>query len=243
MIDQYQVVSIAAMFMIGLMGSGHCVGMCGGIATALGLASRSSKNWQLVVGYNLGRISSYALAGAIVASLGQWGTSVLAFGPQLRVVAGVILVLMGLYLADWWRVLTKLETLGSGLWRKIQPLGNKFLPVKSTAHALVVGAVWGWLPCGLVYTALVYAATSANTIDGALMMAAFGLGTAPAMLAGGMFSGGMKKFLQTGTVRMLMAALMIIFGVWTAVTGFTHMSHMEPSDSAADSSIEHQHHH
>lgn len=238
MIDEYQSVSLAAMFMIGLLGSGHCVGMCGGIATALGLAADSQRSWQLVFGYNTGRILSYAVAGALVSTLGYWGKSVLAIGPMLRMIAGIILIFMGLYLAGWSRVLIRLEKLGTHLWSRIQPLGRRFLPVKSFGQALAMGAIWGWLPCGLVYTALAYAATSAATIDGAIMMFTFGLGTFPAMLAGGMFSGGMKKFLQARMVRILMAIIMIGFGVWTLVAGVAHMQH-----SAIDRGSMGSHHH
>ena len=238
MVDQYQSASLLAMFMIGLVGSGHCVGMCGGITTALGLAAESRRSVPLVVGYNLGRVLSYALAGAIVATLGRWGESVLALGPVLRIAAGVILVLMGLYLADWWKLLVKLEKLGAHVWTRLQPLSTRWLPITSLPRAIAVGAVWGWLPCGLVYTALVYAATSAETLDGALMMFAFGLGTAPAMLAGGLFSGAMKGFMQARPVRVMMALLLIGFGTWTTASGISHWQHAAGTENGGN----HQHH-
>jgi len=225
---------------IGLLGSGHCVGMCGGIATGLGFAARGRSGLPLVLGYNLGRILSYTVAGALVASLGYWGSRYLALGPLLRMLAGVILILMGLYLVGWWRALAYLERAGARLWRHIQPLGKGLLPVTSFPHALGLGVVWGWLPCGLVYTALAYAATAGSAGEGALLMAAFGLGTAPAMVAGGVFSGTLKRVLQARPLRMAMAAMMIGFGVWTLVGGISHR-HADPAAGAAMESHHHGH--
>jgi len=229
--------SLAAMLAIGLLGAGHCVGMCGGIASALGFAARDGGSLHLIIAYNLGRITSYAVAGALVALVGQWGESYLALGPVLRIVSGVVLILMGCYLAGWWRVLVRLEKIGGALWKRIQPLSVKLLPVRSLPQALVLGMLWGWLPCGLVYTALAYAATSANTMEGALAMAAFGLGTAPAMVAGGLFAARVRTFLQSHAVRTIAAVIMIAFGVWTVAGVVMHGQHVAThSDHSA-----HQH--
>lgn len=240
MIEQAQPLSLLLIFMIGLMGSGHCVGMCGGIATGLGLAAQGKKSPLLVVGYNLGRIISYGLAGVLVALLGYWGRDYLALGPWLRVLAGIILLLMGVYLAGWHSSLAWLEKAGSHLWRKIQPLGNRLMPVKSLSQALGLGLVWGWLPCGLVYTALAYSATAPDPISGGAMMIAFGLGTAPAMIAGGLFSTTIKPILQTSTFRRLMALVMIGFGCWTIYGSLSHMSVFGDNSGAMES---HHHHH
>jgi len=240
MIEQAQPVSLAIMFMVGLMGSGHCVGMCGGIATGLGLAAKGKKSPLLVVGYNLGRIISYAIAGILVATLGYWGRDYLALGPWLRIVAGVILLLMGLYLAGWHSSLAWLERLGSYLWKKIQPLGNRLMPVESVVHAVGLGLIWGWLPCGLVYTALAYSATAPDPLSGGAMMVAFGLGTAPAMIAGGLFSTTIKPVLQTKTFRRLMAVVMIGFGCWTLYGSVGHMLSM--GDNAEGMESHHDHH-
>lgn len=217
-------VSLLAMMLIGLLGAGHCVGMCGGIATGLGLAS-GGRPGPLVLGYNLGRVLSYGLGGVLVASLGQWGREYLALGPVLRIAAGVILILMGLYLADWWRALVHLERAGSHLWKRLQPLGRSLLPVRRFSQALLLGGLWGWLPCGLVYSALVYAATAPSPWQGGMMMLAFGLGTAPAMVAGGFFSSRIRLLLQGLLLRRMMALLMILFGIWTLVGVQGHGDH------------------
>lgn len=235
--------SLLAMLVIGLLGSGHCVGMCGGIASGLGfassgkvasaenvgsaenIASERTRGPQLVLGYNLGRILSYGLAGVLVASLGYWGREFLALGPVLRILAGVILVLMGLYLAGWWNILVYLERAGAGLWRRLQPLGRPLLPVRGVGQAVLLGMLWGWLPCGLVYTALAYAATAQSPAQGGLMMVFFGLGTAPAMVAGGLFSARIRQLLQGRHLRQLMALAMIAFGVWTLASVAIHSGH------------------
>jgi sulfite exporter TauE/SafE len=235
--------SLVAMFVIGLLGSGHCVGMCGGIATGLGFAAQGKRSLPLIAGYNLGRVASYAAAGLLVASLGYWGSAYLALGPVLRILAGIILVFMGFYLAGWWSLLRYLEKAGSNLWRVIQPLGKKLMPVTSFGHALALGAVWGWLPCGLVYTALAYAATATNPVGGAAMMMAFGLGTAPAMVAGSAFSDSLRRFMQNARVRNLLAVMMIAFGVWTLVGSINHIRPLwgdQPVDAQGSG---HHHHH
>src|SRR5690554_3660961 len=117
-----ELLPLLAMAGIGLLGAGHCVGMCGGIASALGFAGDGEGGAGKVLGYNLGRILSYGVAGMAVASLGYWGREFLALGPALRVLAGIILVLLGLYLAGWWNLLVYLERGGARLWRRLQPL-------------------------------------------------------------------------------------------------------------------------
>ncbi|MCK9504930.1 MAG: sulfite exporter TauE/SafE family protein [Porticoccaceae bacterium] len=236
-------VSVLAMFVIGLLGSGHCVGMCGGIATGLGFAAQGKRSLPLIAGYNIGRIASYASAGILVASLGYWGSSYLALGSVLRIAAAIILVLMGFYLAGWWGILGYLEKAGSHLWRLVQPLGKKLMPVTSFGHALVLGALWGWLPCGLVYTALAYAATSANPLGGALMMVAFGLGTAPAMIAGSVFSDRLRRLMQSAKVRNLLAVMMIALGVWALVDSINHLRPLWGDQGGGAEGGSHHHHH
>jgi sulfite exporter TauE/SafE len=234
---------LLAMASIGLAGSGHCIGMCGGIASALGLAANPRSGTLLVVGYNLGRILSYAIAGALVAMLGYWGSGFLSIGPWLRIFAGILLVLMGFYVAGWWQALTLLEKGGAKLWNKIQPLGNRLLPVKGFTHAVALGMVWGWLPCGLVYTALAYAATSAEPLRGAMMMMAFGVGTAPLMILGGLLSEQVKKLFQARWMRVFMAVCLVLFGAWTLINATSHLGHMahKSSQEAPPHSL-HSHH-
>jgi len=241
-----EVMSITSMLLIGLLGAGHCVGMCGGIVAALGFAADSNQSrWPIIVTYNLGRISSYGLMGALVGLLGQFGDQHLALGPWLRAFAGLLLILMGLYLADWWRVLTVLERAGQLLWKKLQPISNGLFQVRSVAKGFLYGMLWGWLPCGLVYSALAFAGASASPVTGAVAMMAFGIGTLPAMLAGGIFSSQLRSLLQGRILRVTMALILIVFGSWTLWTAISHSHHVsvssEPS-SETHSGHEHMNH-
>ena len=204
----------AAMFGIGVLGTGHCFAMCGGIASALGFASEKGGS-RYIVAYNLGRVFSYACAGGLVASLGYASASYLALAPVLRGIAGLLLIAMGLMMAGWWQGLTHLEKLGGSLWRRIQPIGQRFLPVRSLRSALLLGMVWGWLPCGLVYTALAYAATAETPLAGMAQMGAFGFGTLPAVILGGVSVGKLGELLRSQNLRVVFAISLIAYGIWT----------------------------
>ena len=224
----------ASLFMVGLLGAGHCVGMCGGITAALGFAGHNLRpKASLLFSYNAGRITSYTIAGALVGGLGFLGESYLALGKPLRGMAGVLLVLMGFYVMGRAILLPKLEKVGSHLWQHVQPLGRRFLPVKSPAEGFMLGVLWGWLPCGLVYTALAFSATSAAPVEGALAMLAFGCGTLPAMLAGGYFSQQLKELLQRRPLRSVMGVLLVLFGSWTlwAAVSPHHQHHQHTSSN------------
>jgi uncharacterized protein len=202
-----------AMFIIGLMGSGHCIGMCGGIVAALGANGPSVR---LLIGYNLGRIISYCIAGGVAGALvaGVAGERYQALMPILRTVAGALIILMGLYVAGWWSVLRYLESAGQIVWRRIQPLAVRLGQPQGTVKSVAVGILWGWLPCGLVYSALVQSLASGSATAGALSMFAFGLGTLPAMLAGGWFSSRLARLLQSPSLRQLMGLGLIAVGVF-----------------------------
>lgn len=227
-----------AAFAVGLFGGAHCLGMCGGIMAALSFAvpaEEKTKRLGILLGYNLGRIGSYTLLGLLVGLLGQQlsgGSGMTA----MRFAAGGLLIAMGLYLADWWRGLTHLERLGGGLWKFVQPLSKKLMPVKNPISAVALGAVWGWLPCGLIYTALVYAMAQGNAIESAGVMLAFGLGTLPTVFAGGWFADQLKQLLQAKGLRIVMALLLVGFGIWTIWIAASHAGHGDHSAHGAMSS-------
>ena len=202
---------------LGLLGGGHCLGMCGGLMGALTLAipaEQRAQRFQLLLSYNLGRILSYALAGLLL-GLAGWALASSPAAMLLRVVAALLLIAMGLYLAGWWSGLIRIEALGRGLWRYIQPLTRRFMPVTSLPRALLLGGLWGWLPCGLVYSTLLWAASQGDALDSAALMLAFGIGTLPVLLATGMAAERVTALLRKQGVRMAGGLLVILFGLWT----------------------------
>ena len=204
---------------IGLLGSAHCIGMCGGITSALSLsiAGRTKPAvFGLMLCYHLGRLSSYALAGFILGSLGWFlGDSNPVIQQSLRFIAGGMLIAMGLYLSGTWRGLAQLETMGSILWRKIQPVANRILPVRHVPGALALGSLWGWLPCGMVYSTLIWSASQGSPVKSALLMACFGFGTIPSVLLTGLLSKQLNQLIQAQITRNLAAIMMVLFGLWT----------------------------
>ena len=202
---------------LGLLGGGHCLGMCGGLMGALTLAippEQRGRRLQLLLAYNLGRILSYASAGLLF-GLAGWAVASSPAAMLLRIVAGLLLISMGLYLGGWWSGLTRIEALGRGLWRHIQPVASRLLPVSSLPRALLLGALWGSLPCGLVYSTLLWAASQGDALDSGLLMLAFGLGTWPVLLATGMAAERLTALLRRRGVRMAGGLLVILFGLWT----------------------------
>ncbi len=219
---------LVAASLVGLLGSTHCIGMCGGIVGACVLSlpqqvRRSAPHLVAYLGaYNAGRLSSYTLAGGAIGFLGGQVTGLVAVETARQVgltISAVFLILLGLYLANWWRALGALERLGARLWRYIEPAGRGLLPVRSIPRAFGVGMVWGWLPCGLVYTALVLALTSGSATSGALIMIAFGIGTLPMLLALGAAGRYLLDLSKRQPVRQLAGTLIIGFGLYSIIGG------------------------
>jgi len=201
---------------LGLVSGAHCAGMCGGIVTAFSarqplLPARAL--WLRQSAFNAGRITSYAAAGAAAGGAAQ-ALSALPLQAALYAFANVLLVLVGLQLAGWAAPARWLEALGAPLWRRLQPLAVRLTPGWSPARSYAAGAVWGWLPCGLVYGALAAAAASGEPLRGALGMAAFGLGTLPWLLAAGALAARLRAWLSARAFRVLAGGLVLGFGAW-----------------------------
>ena len=207
--------SYFALFLVGLLGGTHCIGMCGGIVSALSMGATSRPSLHLA--YNAGRILSYCVAGAIAGALG--GAS-LALSDQLParlvlfILANLMLVALGLYLMGVTRALAFSERFGARLWRHLQPLSRRYLPARSVAQAFPLGVLWGWLPCGLVYSALVTALSSGSAASGAALMLAFGLGTLPNLLLAGLLAVRLKAYAAKPAVRFSAGLLVLCFGLW-----------------------------
>ena len=237
----YLNVSIA--FLLGLLSSIHCLGMCGGIIGALSLGLPESirdsryQSCIMVSGYNLGRIFSYTCAGAISGSMGLLLLEVRGGLLILRITAGTVLVLLGLNIGGWLPRLSILEQFGLRAWRVIQPLGKRFLPVDSFPRAFMIGVVWGWLPCGLVYSILLWAVASGGPAAGSSIMMCFGLGTLPALITTGMAAGLLQKRLQQPLIRRTFAVIIILSGI---ASPLLHIP-MHTGDSNGPAASFHQH--
>ena len=210
-------VDLLSAFLVGLLGGVHCAGMCGGIVGALSLGLPGGRHLPILLAYNLGRISSYTAAGALMGALGFYFSGLLPVQTAQRVLltfAGLFLVLMGLYLAGWWNALSRVERAGGLLWRRIEPLGRGLLPIRSVRHGFMLGLLWGWLPCGLVYSALVWTVAAGGAMQGALLMLAFGLGTLPNLLLMGVAAAQLNRWVRKPAVRAAAGTLVMLFGVW-----------------------------
>jgi len=215
--------SLVAAFLVGLLGGAHCIGMCGGIVGTLtaGLPkdARSSlaRVFPYQLAYNGGRVAGYTLAGALMGGLGKMLVGIIPLQYAQRVLytlAAVFMIALGLYIGGWWRGLALVERLGTGLWRSIEPFGRRLLPIRSPARATGLGFVWAWIPCGLVYSVLVWSISSGSATRGALLMLAFGLGTLPNLLTMGMLAGAAARLSGHTLVRQVSGALVTGFGLY-----------------------------
>ena len=210
--------SIIAVFFVGLLGGVHCLGMCGsivGIFTAQ--LPKDGARWPFHLAYNSGRIASYTLAGLLVGAIGQTGLlmrDVVPIQHLLFALSSLMLIALGLYLAGIWSMVRHIERVGNGLWQRIQPLTRRLLPVTSPTRALLLGTLWGWLPCGLVYSVLVTALASGHAQSGALIMLAFGLGTLPNLLAIGLFWERCRHWVRSPKVRLFAGLIVMAFGIY-----------------------------
>ncbi len=212
--------ALAAAFVAGLVGGVHCAGMCGGIVGALCNSSGrrdTAPPLRYLLAYNAGRITSYACAGALAGALGQAGLLTRAaplLQPLLFALASLMLVVLGMYLAGAASVMGRFEAAGAWLWRGISPWSRHLLPVTSLPRALGLGALWGWLPCGIVYAVLLTALALGSGWQGAAVLAAFGLGTLPNLLGIGLLWRQFGQLRRTGAPRMLAGGVVAAFGVY-----------------------------
>ncbi|CAN7337268.1 sulfite exporter TauE/SafE family protein [Massilia sp. LjRoot122] len=228
-------INLLPAFLVGLAGSVHCAGMCGGIVGALSAPPRpafpvpvrtvTAPDAVHVASYNAGRIASYAAAGALAGGVAG-GAASLAGLPVLQagayVIANLMLVALGLYLMDAWHGLALLERSGQALWRRIAPLLRRVGPAATPGRMFAAGLLWGWLPCGMVYSVLVTAMLSGSALGGAIVMLAFGLGTLPMLAAIGLAGVRLRSLFGLRQVRVACGLLILGFGLlglWRAAGG------------------------
>ncbi len=214
---------LIAAFIVGLLGGVHCLGMCGGVVGTLTFSltpKHQLSQWRMLpfqLAYNLGRISSYVIIGALIGLLAASLTTLVPFLPfqqALQVFAGLFMIALGLYLGGWWLGVAAVERLGAGLWRRLQPFTQKLTPVRTLPQAWLYGLVWGWLPCGLVYSVLIMAFSAASMTQGALVMLAFGLGTLPNLMLMGVFAFYFTRWARLTWVKRSAGATVMLMGLW-----------------------------
>ena len=237
-------IALLPIFLIGLLGGVHCVGMCGGIVGAFSVATPrrtfpvpvlTQQSWfsaavaggLRVLAFNAGRIGSYLIAGALAGLLGSipamMNIAILQRGAYW--LANLMLVALGLTLMNAWQGLSRVEAMGQWTWRRLQPLMRRLLPVETGWQALALGSLWGWVPCGMVYSVLMTALLTGSALQGASVMLAFGLGTLPLLFSMGMLGSRLQTGLHMPLLRVLAGSLVLVFGLlglYRAVTGVTY---------------------
>jgi sulfite exporter TauE/SafE len=224
--------SYLAALVMGLFSSLHCIGMCGSIIGTLTFSlspetrNNKARLFSIVFNYNLGRIISYGLAGAVVGVLESFLSLPFTQGQAhrlLQVVSAAIMTGAGLYLAGWFPRFAYIEKLGTRFWKLIEPFGRKLIPVRTRIQALLFGMIWGWLPCGLIYTALALAATTGNIVHSAITMFAFGLGTLPAVMGVGIMTPLLTRLSRAQRFKRIVGVLFIVFALLAAFPSLNPM--------------------
>jgi len=212
--------SFLAAFLTGLLGGAHCVGMCGGIVAAMSLQAGGRQPFVFHLAYSAGRIASYSAAGALAGLLGSaafLSDTLYPLQQGLYLLAQVVLILLGLYLAGLDRSVLVLERAGGVLWRRLQPLFARVMPIRTLAQALSAGALWGWLPCGLVYSVLVSALASGSAGRGGALLLLFGLGTLPNLLLMGWAANSLRELVRRVWVKRIAGLGVASLGIWGLV--------------------------
>jgi sulfite exporter TauE/SafE len=224
-------VSLSAAFVVGMAGSVHCLAMCGGLSGALGMRSRRAATpWQAsmhAASYQIGRLTSYTLAGAIVGASGSLLQEMFdldRLAVAARILAGLVLISVATGVLFNWRPLSRLERLGGRLWSRIAPLARS-LPSTGLGGSILLGMLWGWLPCGFVYSMLIFAALAGSAGQAAAMMLCFGLGTAPAVFGASLLSAQLWRVTVARGLHQVAGWLLLIFGALTALGPLSHAHH------------------
>ena len=216
--------SLWVMLVVGFLGTGHCIGMCGGVISTLSVsvAVESKRIWLIHLAYHLGRVTSYTVMGIFVGAAGDWLFSALGLRTALFILAQVVMLALGLYIMGYTKSLAWIEKVGYRLWKHIRPGIRFFMPVRSISQALPLGMLWGWLPCGLVYTALVSALSSGSAMQGGLMMLAFGVGTLPSLLIAGLFLSRLRHYFQKKWIRLMAGLMIMAYAIHHLYVFFSH---------------------
>lgn len=250
-------------FLIGFIGSGHCIAMCGGVVGMLSSASQTkpskeiankqsrhrsrsqddnsiiptinvdkailkpcsaNSNFSFALHYNLGRILTYTLIGGIIGFTGSMLAKNLGAPlAVLRIISAIFLIFLGLYIGQWLMWLNRIELLGKHLWTRLSPLTKYVLPVNTKKRAFGLGTIWGWLPCGLVYSTLTWSMASGSFIDGAFIMLFFGLGTLPVLLTMSLSFTHFVNAFRSSKIKSVMALILIFYGIYSLFNAYKYI--------------------
>lgn len=202
-------------FLIGLGGSVHCLGMCGGIAGSLLFsATPNVGRTQLLLSYNFGRIFSYSLMGLILGFVSEkWLLQMQESLVYLRYLGAMMLLLMGLYISQIWQGLRHFEKLFMPFFTPLKILSKRFLPLTNPLKAIPYGMLWGWLPCGLIYSTLAWSMSAGSAIHSALTMCFFGLGTLPGLIAISLTTDTLKNLLRHPLTKKVVGFFVFTYGI------------------------------
>ena len=224
-IDQIFNSTYLVALLMGIFSSMHCIGMCGSIIGTLTLSlkpeirEKKSKLYPYVLTYNLGRITSYTIAGILIGAIEFILTRPLGEGHGhrvLQILSALIMAGAGFYIAGWFPQFAYIEKSGSWIWKKLEPLGRKLIPVQTLTQGYLFGMVWGWIPCGLVYSTLALAATTGDVVKSTLTMLFFGLGTLPAVMGLGIMTSSLARLAKMERFRQAVGVMFIILALFAA---------------------------
>jgi len=224
--------SLAAAFTAGIAGSVHCLAMCGGLSGALGLRAQraggpATRTLMHQLLPQLGRVTSYALAGAVFGAFGATLAAqfdITAAARVLRILAGLCLLAIAARVLWGWQPLAPLERLGARMFAHLTPL-LRTRGEPTSGGSFLLGILWGWMPCGLVYSMLLFAAVSGGAVHGALMLALFGAGTWPSMLGGSLLSRQLGHWSAARGLHAVTGIALLAFGVLTLLAPLAPVHH------------------
>lgn len=207
---------LVAAFLMGFLGSPHCLGMCGGLVAAFSLSMKDvspAKRRRLIATYHFGRLISYSILGLIAALIGTAVLEPLMIGNSTpRILLGLVLAFVGVTMLGA-PFLAQLERVGMRFWQFLSPIRQKVFPLNTYPRALAAGLLWGYLPCGLVYGALLIAVVARNPLGGAALMFVFGLGTVPMLVATHKTVSWLRDKIGRLRLRQINGVIMILSGM------------------------------
>jgi len=243
-------VTFTSAFLLGFFSTMHCIGMCGGIIGALSLSlpvevrNNKPKLFSFVLSYNIGRLTSYSIAGLIAGAVGTTVLQSTGFDQGHAILQGIgisMMVAIGIYLTGWLPQLATVEKIGIPVWKRLEPISRRLVPVASIPKAIAYGLIWGWLPCGLVYFVLIWALTAGDAMHGALIMLAFGAGTLPTLITAGFMTSWLTRFARSTRARQVVGIIIIVMALGSLFIPMKHGNHGESSQDQTGQ--EHQHRH